>query len=247
MRYDGVDIRGIHRAIKKGREYLPTKRRALEMVETTTGTMLAHVQSEGSEMPLDVNITAVNRMEAEEAYLALSAWARGRGSVHALEPTYLPGKAYDAVLEVIERPDDMEKSHGVCRVVWRLLSPHPYSVVESSAKTVAATTLPMWVGGTAETEMVIEIVPAETHETDEGMTLELDDVPFFGYKGGRLPAGYRLQIEMRTGAVTLNGHDFQARTNYLITNFDQKLTPGQHELTCSFAADITVRWHERWA
>lgn len=242
MQWNGIDPNQIHRAVRRSTEYIPAKMWDIRTIETTKGAIIAYAKDEQSEYATVLNIAAKSAMEAEEAMEAIRTWAMGGGGIHELMPTGSPEKVYDGICKSISQPNLKRGVFGTCEVRWTLANPNKRSAVQSRAATQNATSLSVWVSGTGEADMQIEIIPKAAAAT---LSLALDGNVFF-VRNGRTAAGQKLLIQMGTGTVTLDGADAAPQTDWQQTDYDRPLTHGRHTLTCSTAADITVRWYDRW-
>lgn len=242
MRYNGVEARAIHRAIRIGHQAPPGRRREPLTIETARKPLLADWKTEAMEIHATISIAARSPREGEEAYLALCNWARGGGGLHPLEPTWLPGMAYNAALQEVTEPD-WRRGFGTAEVVWLVPDPHPYSIVPDMTRVASGTELSLRIGGTAETDIVIEVTP---EESQSDFALELDGVAFFGWMG-TLAAGSTMKIDMAKGTVLVDGGLPAGVVDYTSTDFDRQLAPGVHRIECGFTAEIKARWHKRWA
>lgn len=243
MQWNGIDPNQIHRAVKRSQEGLPAKARDIRTIETTKGTLVAYAVDEPGEFAAVLNIAARTGMEAEEAMEAIREWAMGGGGVHELAPTNSPGKVYDAIFRNVSQPNLKRGVYGTCEVRWTLPNPCKRSTAQSVASVKNTTSLSLWVDGTSETDALIEIIPKHAAST---LTLTLDGEIFF-VRTAKTAAGQKLTIQMATGAVTLNGENAAAQTDWQQTDYDRPLTHGRHTLQCSTEADMTVRWYDRWA
>lgn len=242
MRYNGVEVRSIHRAIRIGHQAPPGRSREHMAIETGRGSITAGWLDNPMELTATVSIAGRSPEEGEEAYLALCSWARGDGGTHPLEPTYLPGMAYDAALKEITQPD-WRRGFGTAEVTWVIANPHPYTIVQDTAGIRSGTELGFRVGGTAETELQIEVTPESTQSS---LTLQMDGVPFFCWLG-TVYAGSTLRIDMAKGVVTIDNQAANGVPDVTVTNYDLPLAPGAHKLTCGATGAIGARWHKRWA
>lgn len=243
MLWNGVDPDLIHRAVRRGTEYRAAKEREIRAVETTRRDIVAYARQAPGEYAATLNIAARNREELEEAMDAIGAWAFGSEGVHELTPTGSPGRVYDAICQSIGQPQTRRGYFATCEVRWMLAEPNKRSAVQSRASTSNSQSLSLWVPGTAEADMEIEVQPKAAAAT---LTLELDGGTFF-VRDQSTAAGQTVRIMMAKGKVELDGADATAETDWQQTRYDTPLTHGQHTLTCNTAAEMTVRWYNRWA
>ena len=243
MQWRGIDPDQIHPAVRRGSETKPAKVRDIRTIETTRQTIVAYAKDEPGEYVVLLNIAAHSAMEAEEAFEAIRQWAMGGGGTHELTPTGSVEKVYDATCKSVGQPVRKGAHFYTCEVRWMLANPSKRSAVQSRAAAANAKSLSMWVSGTGEADMEIEIILREAAQMP---TLALDGDTFF-VRNTSTAAGQTLLIKMSTGTVTLDGADAAAQTDWQQTDYDIPLTHGQHTLECNVAADITVRWYDRWA
>ena len=105
MRFNGVDPSTLHPALSRSAEVVPGYPALnIETIDTSGGGLLAHVSVAQDTYTLRMNIAGKTYEEAMEARLALAEWAgSSRKQLAELEPTYLPGKAYSAIVKSISR------------------------------------------------------------------------------------------------------------------------------------------------
>lgn len=240
MRYNGKDPCEMHAALSRSSEVVPgMPAMDITTIETSRGELLAHVSIVQDEYTVRINIAGRTYEEAMEARLALAAWAGSSNRQLAeLEPTYMPGKAYTAIVKSIGR---IEKRFDTVDVVFLIPRPVLHDTLVRKAK-ASGKEMTIQTGGTASTQLVI------THqltEAAEGLRLALDEYVFFAMEGS-LSAGQTVEVNMHTGAVTVDGVHAKSRILCTETDFDIELLPGKHTLTASAAGSMTARWQNEW-
>lgn len=240
MRYNGVDLNTLHRAISRGHEYPPgMPRRSLNAIEGANGDIITGLTAVQEEYVVSVNIAARSYREAMEARDRLAEWACSSGKQTAkLEPTHAPGRAYDAIVKDIGR---IEKKFGTVDVVFAL--PDGGVMYETTQRKAAGTNnLKLVVGGTAATQP--ESVALKAVSAAEGLSLKLNGKQWVKISG-EISEGDTVEIRPKTGAVLVNSLHQESRISYTGTDFDMEMEPGKNEVSAE-GAEIVVRWHNRW-
>lgn len=240
MKYNGVDPSTLHKALSRSAEIVPGYPALnIETIDTAGGGLLAHVSVAQDTYTLRMNIAAQTYEEAMEARLALAEWA---GSSHKqlaeLEPTHMPGKAYSAIVKSISR---IEKRFGTVDVTFLIPRPILHSTNESGASSNAKS-VNIRIGGSSSAQLIISTML--TAETDE-LTISADGYPLF-VLGGGFAAGQTVEVDMRTGAVLVDGEHAEERMVYTDMDPDVELMPGMHVIAASAESSITVRWSDEW-
>lgn len=240
MRFNGRDPTAIHHAISVNKEIPPSMpARDIATVETGKGELVAHVHIQQDELTVRINIAGRTHDEAMEARLKLAEWA---GSSHnqtaELELTHLPGKAYTAIVDRIQRVENRFTTVDVVfllpRPVLHDITPHR---VSGSGTEMTFTT-----GGTASTQPVFACTLTSAAE---GLRMTVDGVTFFALDG-TLSAGSAVEYNLQTGATTIDGVHAESRILYADIDPDIELLPGKHTLSVSAAGSMTVRWRDEW-
>lgn len=240
MKFNGKDLNLIHPAVSRSSETLPGMP-ALEIatIETSRGELLAKVSLEQDEYTARVNISGRTYDEAMDARLALAAWAGSSNRQTAeLEPTYMPGKAYTAIVKSVGR---VTKRFETVDVVFLLPRPVLHDVAERKA-IATGKELALNIGGTASTQLVIRHVLSEAAQ---GLTMEVGGQLFFAMEGA-LESGQTVEVNMHTAAVLVDGVHAENRILWTKTDFDLELMPGKHTLTASASGNMTARWRNEW-
>lgn len=240
MKFNGQDPETIHHAISVSKEIYPSMpAREIATVETGNGELAAHVSVRQDEATVRINIAGRTYDETMEARLALTEWAASsRNTTAELEPTNMPGKAYDAILKRIPA---IENRFTTVDVVFLLPRPVLHDIAERRAAG-DGTEMVFRIGGTASAQPVVAVTLTSAAE---GLRMTVDDVMFFAI-GGSLGAGQKVEYNMRTGATTIDGVHAENRILYAEIDPDMELLPGKHTLISSAAGSLQVRWHDEW-
>ena len=240
MRFNGIDPAEIHPCISVSKEIYPSMpARDIATAETASGDLVAHVSVQQDEATIRVNIAGRTYDEAMEARLALAEWAASsRNATAELEPTHLPGKAYDAILKRVQA---VENRFTTVDVVFLLPRPVLHDIAERRAAG-NGTEMVLRIGGTASAQPVVAVTLTSAAE---GLRMTVDGITFFAI-GGSLGAGQKVEYNMRTGATTIDGVHAEKRILYAEIDPDMELLPGKHTLISSAAGSLQVRWHDEW-
>lgn len=243
MRFNGKDLMHVHRAISIAKEIPPgMPARDITTIETSRGDEVTNVAIIQDVFKVRVNIACRAAEEAWRVRELLAEWAASSGDETAeLEPTRTPGKAYTAIVKSVSRP---EFQFGFATVDVEFLLPRPvmHEMIQKTASKTSATEMSIMIGGTASVQ------PSFTFEPDaaaSGVSLSMDGEIFFRTKT-RLKAGDELTVELKTGAVTVNGEHAESEIVYTDTDFDIELKPGAHTLSASAAGTLRARWRNEW-
>lgn len=240
MRFNGRDPCTLHRALSRNKEIPPAyPAMDIETIDTSAGSMLAHVSIAQDTYTLRMNVSAATYAEAMEARTALAEWA---GSSHeqlaVLEPTHMPGKAYNAIVKSISK---FENRFDTVDVVFLLPRPVLYDVIQRSATAEGAETITQ-VGGSTGTQMKISV---RLLEDAQDLVIAADNYALFAISGS-ISAGQTVEVDMQTCAVLIDGEHAESRLIYTDMDPDVELLPGRHTITASARGTITARWHDQW-
>lgn len=240
MRYNGRDPCTLHRALSRAKEILPSYPALdIETIDTSAGSLLAHVSIVQDTYTLRMNVAAATYAEAMEARTALAEWAgSSRKQLALLEPTHMPGKAYNAIVKSISR---LETRFGTVDVVFQLPRPVLYDVIQRSV-TAEGTEAIVRISGSTGTQARLSIKLAEDAED---LVISADGYALFAI-GGAISAGQTVETDMQTGAVLIDGEHAENRLIYTDMDPDVELLPGRHTITASASGTITARWHDQW-
>lgn len=241
MRYNGVDVTTVHRALSVAKEIPPgMPDRENDMIQGRGGEWLAGVRMQRGQYVVRVNVAAKTREEAWEARAQLAAWAMSSGEGTAmLEPTLWPGKAYDAIVNAIE-PPEFKPRFAVIKVTFDVPRPVAYDVIESRSS--GSDSMSMIIDGTAYARPVIQQTMKSAASV---LTWALDDQIFLTMRG-TLAAGSVVEADLKNGSVTINGVHREETVDYTGTEWKPGFTPGRHMVTSSDAGVMNARWHNEW-
>lgn len=243
MRFNGVDPTTVHSAISISKEIPPGgPARDIATIETANGEMVANVTTTQDEFVVRVNIAAKTYDEAMEAREKLAAWAASSGKQEAeLEPTHMPGKAYSAIWK---RTGRMEQRFGTVDVVFMLPKPVLHSKAQRTATNDGfgynVTIKPY---GTAPAPFFVEQVLADAAE---GLEFDLNGKVFAAFTGS-FAAGDKVSFDTETGEALINLYDSAKRLDFVNTDPDMEIQPGETQSIASSAqGTIIVRWRDQW-
>lgn len=241
MRYNGVDITTVHRALSIAKEIPPgMPERENDMIQGRGGEWLAGVRMQSSQYVVRVNVAARTREEAWDARAQLAAWAMSSGeSTAMLEPTLWPGKAYDAIVNAIE-PPEFKPRFAVIKVTFDVPRPVAYDVIESRSS--GAGNMSMVIGGTAYARPVIT---QTLNSAASVLTWTLDGKTFMTLRGS-FAAGSVVEADLKNGSVTIDGVHKEATVDYTGTDWQPGFTPGRHTVQSSDSGVMDARWHGEW-
>lgn len=240
MRYNGVELTSIHPRLSVSKEIRPgMPARDVLTAKGLDGESVMGTRIKQGEFVLRVNVAGRSINEAWEAWAALTAWAMSAGNRPApLEMTHWPGKAYDAIISEMDEPE-FTFGFGVAELRFVLPRPIAYDLMQSQAGGAGKATL--HIGGTSFARPAVEV----TANADmDGMTMALDDKPFFVLRGA-IGAGQKAVVDFKTGTVTLDGAPAEMMVDYTVSRWEPGFTPGMHVITVPDST-LTVRWHNEW-
>lgn len=244
MRFNGKDIRHVHRAISIAKEIPPgMPNREIATIETARGDEVSAVDVLQDTYRVRVNIAARSLEEAWRVRELLAEWAMSSGKQTAeLEPTRAPGKAYDAIVKSISRPEFV---FGFATVDVDFLLPRPvmHEMIEKTANGNSTNEITFRVGGSVSVQPAFSIV---ANAAANGLTLSMDGKQFLKLNR-RIKAGETVEVLLKTSAVLVNGEHAEEDIVYTETDMDVELEPGAHKLQSSVAGALKARWRNEWA
>lgn len=244
MRFNGKDIRHVHRAISIAKEIPPgMPNREIATIETAHGDEVSAVDIMQDTYRVRVNIAARSLEEAWRVRELLAEWAMSSGKQTAeLEPTRAPGKAYDAIVKSISRPEFV---FGFATVDVDFLLPRPvmHEMIEKTASGTETREIDFRVGGSVSVQPAFSIV---LDEPTNGLMLAVDGKTFLSLKG-IFGEGDEVDVWLKTSAVTVNGEHAESGIVYTQTDLDIELEPGAHKLQSSATGTLRARWKNEWA
>lgn len=241
MKYNGVDLREVHPLVSLDHCGVSGWRREIRRIEAAKRDLILQGRDINAEFFAVVNLSGRTPEEGEAALAAVRAWAFAGGGVHEIDDGKSPGRVLDGILQDIDEPE-MVHGFGTVRIAWLLEEPHKRSAQESQASGEGGTELAFMCDGTADTYAVFEVAPLEAGQE---LVLMLDGEPLLRIEG-KLAVGQMLRMDTAREALTIDGADARAKTDWTATDYDRPLSPGAHTLNCSVPAVLRVRWHARW-
>lgn len=174
MRFNGVDIHDVHRAVSVEKEIPPgMPTRTVETYSGWDGETLAGVTMSRGTYTVRANIACRRPEDGWQVRALLAAWAMSSGNSTAeLEPSYWPGMAYDAVAEKISAPEFFK---GFARVEISFAIPRP--VAHETALSIASGngSASMLVGGSLPCRPILR---QTVSESANGLAWSLDGSAF---------------------------------------------------------------------
>lgn len=242
MRFNGVDIREVHRGVSVEKEIPPgMPTRTVETYSGWDGDTLAGVTMSRGTYTVRANIACRRPEDGWQVRALLAAWAMSSGNSTAeLEPSYWPGMAYDAVAEKISAP---EFSKGFARVEISFALPRP--VAHETAVSIASGngSASMLVGGSLPCRPILR---QTVSGSANGLAWSLDGIAFFTING-TFSAGQVVEADLARAFLTVDGAHAENRINLTATNWRPGFAPGRHTLTSSNAGTLEARWKNEWA
>lgn len=242
MRFNGKDIRDVHRALSVNKEIPPgTARRTIDYAEGRRGATVAGVRYEADEYKARINICCWNADDAWDVRALLAGWAAASGEETAeLEPTHWRGKCYDAILFSISAP---EFTRGFATIDVIFSVPYPFArdiILSRAAGTGSVTT---HIGGTHECRPVIR---QTIREAREGVMITMDGTPVMTIKGA-LEAGQVVEMDVMRESLTIDGENAAERIDtdpgaMRWTGF----TPGRHTFVSEDSGSLELEWYNEW-
>lgn len=241
MRFNGVDICSVHRAISVAKEIPPgMPERSVETVSGREGETLAGTVVKRGEYTVRVNIAGKSRAEAWRVRALLAAWAGSSGETTAeLEPTHWPGMAYEAIVGGISPP---EFTFGFAVVEITFVLPRPFAHEKMTSRANGNGTVAMMIGGSSACRPEITQTIGAARN---GVAWTLDGNVFFTLKGS-FSAGQILKVNFNDGSVLLGTAHIESRMNVQATKWHPGFLPGYHTISSSDGGALDVRWRNEW-
>ena len=241
MRFNGVELCSVHRALSIEKEIPPgTAERKTETIEGTDGEIVTEERLTQGEYLVKVNIVGRTREEGWAVREMLAGWASMRGLGTAeLIPTHRPQRCYDARLKSISEP---EFFHGGAKVQVRFLLPRPVArdVMRSSAS--GAGNIKVRILGSYSCRPAI----AQTLQTAQnGLVWTMDGKPILTLEG-RFEAGQKVVMDTLNESLTVDGVHAEHMINVLGTAWQPGWWPGAHEIQSTDGGAMEMRWHNEW-
>ena len=242
MRFNGVDIREVHRGVSVEKEIPPgMPTRTVETYSGWDGETLAGVTMSRGTYTVRANIACRRPEDGWQVRALLAAWAMSSGNGTAeLEPSYWPGMAYDAVAEKISAPEFFK---GFARVEISFALPRP--VAHETALSIASGngSASLLVGGSLPCRPILR---QTVSGSANGLAWSLDGSAFFTING-TFNDGQVVEADMARASLTVDGAHAESRINLTATNWRPGFTPGPHTLTSSNTGTLEARWQNEWA
>ena len=242
MRFNGVDLRSVHRALSIEKEIPPgTAGRKIETIEGTGGEIVTEERLTQGEYLVKVNIVGRTREEGWAVREMLAEWAslRGLGTAELI-PTHRQSRCYDARLKSISDPEFVR---GGAKVDVRFLVPRPVSRDVSESKATGAGGLSAQVRGTYECRpMLSQTLSA----AQDGLVWAKDGIPILTITGA-LSAGQVVKMDIKNESLTIDGEHAEHRINIAGTRWRPDWWPGAHAISSTDGGAMEMRWHNEWA
>lgn len=241
MRFNGKELRAVHRAISISKEYPPGMApREVHTVRANAGEYLAGVTEERGEYRVAVNIAARSKEEAYEVRRLLARWATSSAEATArLEPTHDRDVYYEAICSGISEPEFV---FGFATVDVTFLLPRAVAIAKTPKAASGAGSVQMAIGGSGRVRPEItQTIEAEA----EGLTWSANGAPFLRIEG-TVAAGAVVKADFTTNALTIDGEHAESRIDYAASSWRPELWPGPHTITSSDAGAMEARWRDEW-
>lgn len=241
MRFNGVELRQVHRALSINKEIPPgMAARNVLTVSGAGGERVVDVEYKQAEYTVIVNIACRTRDEGWRVREKLAAWATSSGRKTAeLEPTHMIGRAYDAIVKEISDPEFIR---GFAVVTVRFLLPRPFAHSTMEDQAEGDGKMHVRITGTAECRPVlVQTLTADVQDllwTMDGRDMLRVLQP--------IRAGTRIEANFENGSLLLDGVHQEARVDAMRTTWHPGFTPGAHEIQSSGAGRLEMRWRAEW-
>lgn len=241
MRFNGKDLRDVHRALSIEREIPPgTARRKNNTIRTGSGEIYTGYDMEAGTYRVRINIFARDKYEAGDVRALLAAWAGAGGQGTAkLEPTNRPGKYYEAALESISDPEFV-RGKCVVEVVFTLPRPTERDMTHSTAAGEAGCTAR--IRGSAEARPIIRQTIKNNRNT---LVWSMDGKRILSI-WGEIAAGSIVEMDTGMESLTIDGVHRESMINFSGTEWRPGYTPGEHVFTSSDGGAMEARWQNEW-
>ena len=179
MRFNGIDIRDVHRGISVEKEIPPgMPTRTVETFSGWDGETLAGVTMSRGTYTVRANIACRRPEDGWRVRALLAAWAMSSGNGTAeLEPSYWPGMAYDAVAEKISAPEFFK---GFARVEISFALPRPIAHETALSIASGSGSASMMVGGSLPCRPILR---QTVMGSANGLAWSMDGSTFFTING----------------------------------------------------------------
>lgn len=241
MKINGKELRALHPSISINKEIPPgMPTRTIHTITGADGEIYSGTTMERGEYEARINIACRTRADAWRVRAMIAQWAVGSGEgLQELIPTHWASVAYDAIIESIS-PPEFVFGFATVTAIFVLPLPVAHDLIGSRANGTGSAT--MQIGGSMAPRPII----TQTVKTSRtGLTLSLDDKPFFVIQGA-LAAGQKIEVDTQEGALTIDGVHQEARIDYTATTWAPGFDPGLRKLSSSDGGEIEARWKNLW-
>lgn len=241
MRFNGRDLRSVHRALSIEKEIPPgTAGHKTETIEGVDGEIVTEERLTQGEYIVRVNIVGRTREEGPEVRELLAEWAslRGLGTAELI-PTHRQSRCYDARLKSISDPEFV---HGKATVEVRFLLPRPVARDVTPSIASGAGGVTARIRGSYTCRPVISQTLAGAQD---GLVWTMDGLPILTITGA-LSAGQVVRMDTKNESLTIDGVHAENRINVLGTKWRPGYWPGWHEIGSGDVGLLEMRWHNEW-
>lgn len=242
MRFNGVDLRSVHRALSIEKEIPPgTAVHAFETIDTKDGAIITDERLEAGEYIVRVNIVGRTPEEGWAVREMLAGWATTRGlKTSELIPTHNTKRCYDAKLKSISDPEFIR---GGAKVAMRFAVPRPVARDVTESRASGAGGVSARIGGTYTCRPVLS---QALSAAQDGLVWVMDGMPILTVKGA-LSAGQVVRMDVKNESLTIDGEHAEARINIDGTRWQPGWHPGAHVISSTDGGAFEMRWHNEWA
>lgn len=241
MRFNGVELRSVHRALSIEKEIPPgTASRKTETIEGADGETVTEERLTQGEYIVKVNIVGRTREEGWAVRELLAEWASVRGLGNAeLIPTHRQGRCYEARLKSISDPEFV---HGGAKVEVRFLVPRPVCRDVDETRASGAGEISTRIRGSYACRPVLS---QTLSAAQDGLVWSLDGIPILTITGS-LSAGQVVRMDTKNESLTIDGEHAESRINVQGTQWRPGWWPGSHKITSTDGGTLEMRWHNEW-
>lgn len=241
MRFNGVELRSVHRALSIEKEIPPgTAARKTETISGADGEIVSDERIVQGEYLVRVNIVAGTREEGWAVRELLAGWASlpGLGTAELI-PTPRPQRCYDARLKSISDPEFVR---GGAKIEVRFLLPRPVSRDVQESQASGAGRMTVRIGGTSACRPVLSQKIASRQEQ---LVWKMDGKPVLALTEP-IEAGQTVTMDTKTGALLVDGVHAERLIDIAGTFWQPGYDPGTHVVQSSDGGVLEMRWHNEW-
>lgn len=241
MRFNGVELRSVHRALSIEKEIPPgTAARKTETIDGADGEVVSEERLTQGEYLVKVNIVARTREEGWAVRELLAEWASlPHLGTAELVPTPRPQRCYDARLKSIGDPEFIR---GGAKIDVRFLLPRPVARETEQSRTSGAGSIRARIGGSYAARPVLSQTLKTAQDT---LRWTMDGKPILTLTE-TLRAGQRVEMDTKTGALLVDGKHAEHLIDVEGTYWRPGYLPGLHEIASTDGGTIEMRWHNEW-